>query len=170
MILNLGVIDIPYVDAPAAGSGKKPPKNPGRKVRPRPHKSHEAKYRSVTTGDVAQWLENQYHPMEHFFELHGDEIADDFANSLAGAIETFFMGGPANLDVYGGATSKIEDRFKQMLSNRELDSLGYPGIPTAAAQAGVSHRHKSGYTKGKVPRPSFIDTGLYQASFKAWIE
>ncbi len=163
-VLHLGVIDIPYVEpAPAPKKVAKA----GR--RPRPHKAHSAKYGHVTTGDVASFLENRYHVMELFWELHQDAIADDFANSISGSIETFLMGGPANLDVMGSATSQLEDRFKQMLSMRELDSLGYPGIPTEAAKAGVSHRHKSGFTKNRTPRPSFIDTGLFQASFKAWV-
>jgi hypothetical protein len=163
-ILHLGVIDIPYVEAPAA-----PKKIAKAGRRPRPHKKHAAKYGNVTTGDVAGFIENRYHVMEIFWELHQDAIAADFENSISGAIETLLMGGPANLDVMGTATSQLEDRFKQMLSGRELDTLGYPGIPTAAAEAGVSHRHKSGFTKNRTPRPSFIDTGLYQASFKSWV-
>lgn len=79
------------------------------------------------------------------------------------------MGAPVSLDPFGSATSKIEDRFKQMLSTRELDSLGFPGIPTAAAQRGVNHRFKHPYKK-RAARPSFIDTGTFQASAKAWVE
>lgn len=163
LTLHLGVIDIPYVEPPSA---PKRVAKAGR--RPRPHKSQSAKYGNLTTGDVAGFLENRYHVMELFWQLHEQEVADDFANSLSGALETFLMGGPANIDVMGTATSKLEDRFKQMLSQRELDNLGYPGIPTEAAQAGVSHRFKDPYKK-RPPRPSFIDTGLYQASFKAWV-
>lgn len=166
MILNLGVVDFPYVAPPAA---RKAPKDPARR-RPRPHKSHEGKYGNITTGDVALILESRYHVMELFWELHGDEIGEDMVNSVSGALETFLMGGPADVDVAGTATSSIEHRFRQMLSLRELDSVGYPGIPTAAAEAGVSHRHKSGFTKNRTPRPSFLDTGLYSASFRAWVE
>ena len=108
--------------------------------------------------------------MQHFWQIHGQEVADDLAESLSGSIETFLMGGPISLDPTGTATSKIEDRFKQMLSMRELDAIGYPGIPTAAAQAGVSHRFKSGFNKNKAPRPSFVDTGLFSSSFRAWVE
>jgi hypothetical protein len=162
--LHLGVIDIPYVEPPSA---PKKVRKAGR--RPWPHKSQAAKYGNTTTGDVAGWLENRYHVMEIYYELHQAKIADDFANSVSGSLETFLMGGPANLDVMGTVASQIEDGFKQMLSGRELDSLGVPGIPTAAAQAGKSSRFKSGFNKTRSPRPSFIDTGLYQASFKAWV-
>ncbi len=164
--LNLGVVDLPYVEQQQPGTKVR---KAGRGGRPRPHKAHAAKFSNSTTGDVAEILEARYHVMEHFWELHKEEVAEDFADSLSGALETFLMGGPANLNVYGTATSKLEDRFKQMLSQRELDTIGYPGIPTAAAQAGVSHRFKRPYAK-RAARPSFVDTGLYAASFKSWVE
>lgn len=162
MILHLGVIDLPYVEAPAPGqrSGKR---------RPGPHKRHARRYANKTTGDVAEILEGRYHVMEHFSELHSDEIVEAIEGSLQGAVESLLMGGPPQLDAFGAGTSKIEDAFKQMLSQRELDGLGYPGIPTAAAESGVSHRRKRAYVK-RDSRPSFVDTSLYQSSFKAWID
>jgi hypothetical protein len=166
MILNLGVVDVSYGAGPAAPKRvAKASKNP----RPRARKSG-AGAAPVTTGDVAQWLENRYHVVEHFWELHGQEVADDFADSLSGSLESFLMGAPADLNPYGTALSKTEDRFRQMLSLRELDQLGYPGIPTMAAKRGVSSRHKSGFTKNRQPRPSFLDSGLYSRSFTAWVE
>ena len=152
-ILNLGVIDLPYTAPPQRGGKRR--KSP--------------QTRNITTGDVAEILEAKYHVMELFWQLHQGDVAADFEESLSGAMETFFMGGPANLDVFGMATSKIEDRFKQMLAMKELDALGYPGIPTRAAMLGHSHRFKHPY-KRRAPRPSFVDTGQYQASFKAWVE
>lgn len=162
-IIVLGVVDVPY-NLPPSANGK-----PARKAskRPRPHKSHAAKYGNMTTGDVAEILEAKYHVMEHFWTLHEAQIASDLEESLSGALETFLMDGPIAATGFESALSKMEDNFKQMLSQRELDMLGYPGIPTAAAMAGVSHRFKRPYAK-RPPRPSFIDTGLYQASFKAW--
>ena len=153
-ILHLGVIDLPYVEVPAKPSRR----------RKKPKGS-----RSMTTGDVAEILEHRYHVMELFWQLHEQENVIDLEESLAGSIEGFIMGAPVSLDPFGSATSKIEDRFKQMLSTRELDSLGFPGIPTAAAQRGVNHRLKRPYKK-RAARPSFIDRGLYQSSFKSWVE
>lgn len=162
MILHLGVIDLPYVEAPAPGqrSGKR---------RPGPNKRYAKRYSNKTTGDVAELLEAKYHVMEHFYQLHEDDVVKAIGESLQGAVESLLMGGPPTLDAFGGATSKIEDLFKQMLSRRELDAIGYPGVPTAAAEAGVSHRFKRAYVK-RDARPSFIDTSLYQSSFKAWID
>ncbi len=155
MILHLGVVDVPYVAKPSSWQTK-------------PTSG------TVTTGDVAGWLENRYHVMEIFYEEKQADIAGDLELSVSGAIESFIMGAPAQLDPFGGATSKIEDRFKQFLSQGEIERLSYPGIPTQAsldrrAGKGRSSRFKR---KGKTSKtgPSFIDTGLYQASFKSWID
>lgn len=166
-VLHLGVIDVPY--APPAPTSKPPPKNPGRKSKIGPHRAHAQKYQNVTTGDVAGFLENRYHIMEHFWELHQDEIVDYLTDSLQDTIDNLAMGAPLTIDPYGAATSKIEDAFKKMLSQKELEGLGYPGIPTAAAERGVSHRFARPYVR-RAPRPSFIDTGTLQASFKAWLD
>jgi len=48
-----------------------------------------------------------------------------------------------------------------------METLGYPGVPTRAALMGVNSRLKK--RRGK-RRPSFRDTGLYQASFMAWVD
>jgi hypothetical protein len=65
----------------------------------------------------------------------------------------------------GQATSKIERRFKEFLTNKEMD--GQPGVPTKAALAGRSKRFKRAYAK-RPSRPSFVDTGLYRGAFKSW--
>jgi hypothetical protein len=137
--LHLGVVDVPYAHS----------------------------RRGVSTGDVATWLENRYHVFEHYWNLHQHDIAKHIETSLAGTITSLLAGAPPSIDPFGSAVSHIEDGFKQMLSTKELDRLGYPGIPTLAAQEGVSHRFKNPY-KHRPPRPSFIDTGLYQSSAKAW--
>lgn len=149
MKLHLGVLDVPY-----AGEVRAP--------------GSKAASGTQTTGDVATWLENKYHPMEHFWQIHGQQVADDVAGGLAGALESMLMGAPATLDPFGTAMSKTEERFKDMLSTGELERIGYPGLPTEAAKKRRSLRFKS--KKKKTARPSLIDTGLYQASFKSWID
>ena len=109
--------------------------------------------------------------MEIFAEAKGDKIAAALEDSLAGAVESAFMGA-ANMNSYdptGKAMTDIEDAFKMFLSSQEIEKLGYPGVPTQAAQDGVNHRLKHPYRK-RAARPSFVDTGLYQSSFKAWID
>lgn len=148
--LHLGVSDVPYSQSKA------------RKKSPRAS--------TVTTGDVAGWLEDEYHILEHFWQQHSPDVAADVENSLRGAVETMFMGGPVNFDPFGGATSEIEKRMKLFISTQEIELLGYPGIPTQAALRGVNHRKKHPYSKKNKRRPSFIDTGLMESSYKAWAD
>lgn len=145
--LHLGVIDLPYSNVVVRKKGKTP---------------------NATTGDVADILEAKYHVMEHFSELHGDDIALFMADALAGSLETLAMGGPAG-DPFATAAGQTESLFKTFLATKTLERYGYPGVPTKAALKGVNHRFKHPYAK-RDPRPSFIDTGLYQSSFKAWVD
>lgn len=140
LTLHLGVYDIPYAD-----------KN------------------GLTTGEVAQYLEDKYHPMEVFYELHKDQIAEGLAENMQGALESMLMGAPPSVvakSAQGGLT-KVDNLFKKFLSNREMEGLGIPGVPTQAALDGVNHRLKK--KRGR-RRPSFIDTGQYQASFHATVD
>ena len=152
-ILHLGVIDVPYVQAP-----------------PKPGRGRRRKVTAgtVTTGDVATWLENKYHVMEIYVETHlDDQIVPAIEDSLQGALENVLMGAPLTVDPFGAAAAAVEDGFKKFLSASEIETLGYPGIPTQAALKGVNPRLK---LKRGPRRPSFIATGLYQASEKAWVD
>ncbi len=120
-----------------------------------------------STGDVAEILESKYHIMEVFYQQHKEDVAADLENSISGALENMMAGSPPPNKPFGSAEAAIEDRFKKFLGDAEMDALGYPGVPTGAALRGVSHRMK--INKGS-PRPSFIDTGLYQSSMVCWID
>ena len=124
----------------------------------------------VTTGDVAGFLENRYHIMELFWETHHQEITDLLTESVAGHLENLLAGAPMLVEnPFMGGSEGIENLFRKFLSDREVENLGIPGVPTKAALEGVSARFKSGYNpKGR--RPSFIDTGLYEAAFRAWAD
>lgn len=148
--LHLGVIDVPYSQAR------------GRR--------RSAKAGSVTTGDVAGWLEDRYLILEHFWQAHSKDIAADLEKSIQGAVESLFMGAPIQHNPFGSGTSEIENRMKAFLSTQEIERIGFLGIPTQAALRGINHRKKHPYRKGNPRRPSFIDTGQMQASYKAWVE
>lgn len=154
--LHLGVMDVPYVRAPP--------------------KRRRAKTMAgeVTTGQVAEWLENKYHILEHFWQIHGKEAVADLELSLSGTLENLMMGSPLGSDPYAAAESSIEDRMKRFIIEGEMDALGYPGIPTKAARERASGRRRSSRFKrrrGTGARPvSFYDSGLYQSSLKAWVE
>ena len=138
-ILHLGVTEMPY-----AHGGK-------------------------TTGDVAEILEDKYHIFEHFWQLHQAPIVGQMSAAIVGAFESVMTGAVPPNDPHAAATTEIEKMFNVFLDQREMDSLGYPGIPTAASLAGVNHRLKHPYRKRNKSRPSFVDTGLLENSMRAWV-
>lgn len=152
MLLNLGVVDVPYAHQPPARGRRK--KRGGGAAR-------------ITTGDVADILEGRYHVMEHFAQIHQADVAAALEDGLAGALETLMMGGSPAASLFATAEGEIEESFKRMIETKELDRLGYPGVPTQASLDGRSSRFKR--RRGPA-RPSFVDTGLYVGSFKAWVE
>ncbi len=147
LTLTFGCVDIPYATPPSA-TGK------------------ATKAVTTTTGEVAGWLENKYHVMEHYYEAREKQITEALADSMAGALETLLAGGPADAPApFAEAESFIQNDFQQFMALDTLATLGYPGVPTKAALEGVNTRLKK--RKG-APRPSLIDTGLYVNSFKCW--
>ncbi len=168
MILNFGVIEQPY-STESYGAATKRRKiglaKRGKANAPRAKSSGGMK----TTGDVGKILEDKYHIMEIFYEETGAEtIAGLLENSLARTMESILHGGPATMRFSAQAESRIETVFRLWLGRRGLDGIE-PGVPTKAAQRGVNHRFLHPYAK-RAPRPSFIDTGLYQANMKVWTE
>lgn len=117
------------------------------------------------TTDVAKELEDRYNLTEIFW--------DKIENMVVGEIEVIYsdmleevMAGvayPKKAET-SELTEQIEDAFKTYL-DRETH-----GIKTLAAQRGVSYLLPHPYARGNPPRPSFIDTGLYRQSFRAWVE
>src|SRR5271167_741677 len=103
-VLHLGVLDQPYSFAPLPGK-RRPTKVAGG---------------TQTTGDVAQWLEDRYHVMEVFYELHAaDVVAPALEDSLQGALESILMGASASLDPLGSALGTIEDAFRTFIDSKE---------------------------------------------------
>lgn len=119
--------------------------------------------KSATTGQVAQILEDKYGVMTVFNEIHGQEIADDVASQLMGMLENIQAGAPMPTgDLF---FPKIDKAFRDYLNSGEWEQTS--GMPTKAALSGV----RSGkMKKDSKARPSFIDTGLYRASFRSWID
>jgi hypothetical protein len=123
----------------------------------------------LTTGDVAEILEAKYGVMEAFYKAHGQDIADALTDSLKGALESLMMG--QRTDPFGTAMGDIKREFSHFILSKEgVEHVGIPGVPTAAALAGVSHRLRHPYAKSNPRRPSFRDTGLYESSFLAWAD
>ena len=159
-------IDAPRAPPPLLGQqvGKHPTLNLG--VMVIPYRNATDKAESVTTGDVAQWLERRYRIMEVFVRVHHKVIENALAGSVEGALEALIM--KRRIKPFARGTAVIETRFKRFISSREVERVGIPGTPTHAALMGFSHRRKHPYARGP-RRPSFRDTGLYMSSFKAWV-
>lgn len=123
-----------------------------------------------TTTDVAADLEARYKIVETFWEMEEDNFVEVIEEAFADDIENVMQMGqvPKTGGISDKETDKIEKKFMQNLQSRKYDGV-LPGVPTTAAQRGVSHLHRHPYAK-RAPRPSFIDTGMYQRSFRAWVE
>jgi hypothetical protein len=128
-----------------------------------PYANHS---RSVTTADVARFLEDRYGVMHAFFRVHGEDVAKAIESGLIGALENLMMG--ASTDPWGRGMQAIERQFRDFILSREVERVGIAGVPTKAALMGVNHRFKHPYAR-RARRPSFRDTGLYTNSFRAWV-
>ena len=146
--LVLGVNDVAYADARNAATG------------------------ATTTGDVAEILEARFEVMGNFYRLKKGQIADALADAYGIAIQDLVNnrrgGDPAH-----GAAQKIETMFRSFLDANELQKLSFALTGLAISQAaadGINHRKKHPYAQQNKPRPAFIDTGLYRASFRAEVK
>jgi len=119
---------------------------------------------NTTTGDVAEYLEEKYQIMQTFFDRYSNDIADLMANDMAASLENMMAGAPPAKDPLAESMSRIHDLFVAFLDNTEMNGL--PGVPTRRSLEGISRRFKN---KKGPPRPSFIDTGTYQAAMRAWV-
>lgn len=153
MELELGVVKTTYED----GSGK-------------------------TTVDVAKILEAKYNVMGTFYYAREGKIAEWLAQSARNAIRELSHG-RVKENIFADAENKIEESFRDFLDAGEMATI-FSGLTeseaayfiastggfTGAAEAGVRHRFLHPYASSNKPRPAFIDTGLYQSSFRAWME
>ena len=119
----------------------------------------------TTTGFVAEILEGNYHVMQVFFELHGEEIADSVAAELMGAMETSKINGQMNLREL--VVPEIHALFAEYLETGEY--VATSGVTVEAAENGYRSSHKSVTANNKGPRAAFIDTHLYKDSMEGWI-
>jgi hypothetical protein len=146
LTLHLGVTEIPYSQS-------------GGKTKTTPNE---------TTGDVADILEAKYGIMQFFFDHHAAEIAKVLEEGLAGSFESLLSGAPPRRDPFMSGVSKVEAMFRQFLERAEMNGQ-VAGVPTKASLKGVSHRFKHPSAK-RGARPSFIDTALFEQSFRSWVD
>jgi hypothetical protein len=163
--LNLGVIDVPYDDREPRKSSRPPKRGKAGKGA----KATKAKKSSntSTTVDVATILEDKYGVMGVFYDQNRDLIAGAIMHGLEGALEDLYAGATVH-NPFSGVDQEISEGFRVWLMSGEIETMGVEGVPTQAAIERRSLRFKS--RKGPEQRPSFIDTGTYELSFRAWVE
>lgn len=173
LVLHLGVVDIPYsaerreVEAGAKRVKRYLAKGNGKDKAPPTSGENNS---DMTTGDVAEILEDKYSVMEYFWEKHGVEVVRAMEEEMAVALQSMLDGFPLPPEPFAEAMGKAQIMFQEFLNTSEMNELLGNGPGTGAARKGVNHRLKHPYAKGNPPRPPFIDTGLFQASFRAWVE
>lgn len=118
------------------------------------------------TFDLATLLEEKYGLFSAYAERHGQDIADELAQSVSDAI-TLVAAGRTKGNPFRDGEEAITAGFKRFLDSREIETMGIPGVPTAAALMGKSARRKR--TRGP-RRPSFIDSGTLRINFRSWVE
>lgn len=134
-------------------------------------RSHQVYGAGKSTGEVAKDLETKYHIVELFWEMEEGNFVTMLEEVFAEDLEEIMQMQKLTKKTKGisvAETDKIEEKFRQNLSQRKYD--GQPGIPTTASLRGVSHLRSQPYSRRNPPRASFIDTGMYQRSFRAWVE
>jgi len=147
-------------------------------------------YGNTTTGTVGDELEKRYGLFSMFYNNYKDNIVDLVSNDAAIGIEKLLKGeSPTIANTFAVSGEEITDKMHKFITSQEVERVaagyGEQGIPTQAALDGTSYRFEKGvtakrYVKGKfgkgkqvtkrAPRPSFIYSGVFEASLKGWIE
>jgi hypothetical protein len=137
-----------------------------------PTRTHTAYGAGKTTGQVSKELEERYKIVEEFWKFEEDNFVELLEEAFAEDLEDVLQMKKLTKQTKGISvkeTDAIEARFRQNLSARRYDGV-ISGVPTLAAQRGVSHMRAQPYSRKNSPRPSFIDTGMYSRSFRAWVK
>jgi hypothetical protein len=109
-----------------------------------------------TSREVAKELEDRYKIVEEFWNLEEDNFVEILEDAFAEDIEEVMtMKKPSRKGVSFKGTDLLEARFRRNLALGRYDNI-ISGVPTTAAKRGH--------------RPSFIVTGTYLQSFRAWLE
>ena len=123
-------------------------------ITPTRRKFQTGKYgKGTSSAQVAEMLEEFYGILESFVEEEST-ISDVLEDEFADRIDSVMAGVPYDKSNMDKRLKGVEEAFKTMLNMEMLHTRGR--VPTAAAQ--------------RENRKSFIRTGLYRSSFRAWVE
>ncbi len=179
MKLVMGVVDVAYSDANSGGAT-----TTGEVAQILEDKYHVMETFLVTREEkIAEWLADSMgnaiadlvsggRPNRDPFHDAMKDIEAEFrsfldANEMAHLVAGLSEGESAAFDwsrtFNSAANQGVSHRFKDV-NNRAIKG----GKLLSAAMAGKLGKRTQARARG--PRPAFIDTGLYQASFIAWVE
>ena len=130
----------------------------------------------ITSYGLGKILEEKYTLFSSYVEMHHKDIENELCEALVGAFETYQATGHIAKQPFDAAGQELSLGLKQFIYKEELAGK-VAGVPTQAALEGVTTRKvgrgkKSKFkrTKTGVRRPSFIDSGIFEASTKVWID
>jgi hypothetical protein len=161
--LHLGFVSTPYMSDTIAA--------PMRSARTEEARKKRRSFKKTMTAEkVSGILESSYNIVNQFSEKYGEEIGEIIRDGVELSIIDILPGGDREykpisnrmIQYMKPKTREIEKLFREFLDNEEAEGSG---IPTKAAMLGVRRGRKRG---GR--RPSFVDTGIYRASFRAWAD
>lgn len=137
-----------------------------------------------TSYTVGVDLEKNYALFSSFYDAHQQEIADLIAEDIA-RFGINVANGSIPSDPFAETGSEVTEKLHKFITTREVESVAKPifplVVPTLAAQEGLTLRTSKGrsirkYRKGMStkevkgsPRPSFMYSGIFEASLKGWV-
>lgn len=120
----------------------------------------------TTTGKVARILEDQYHVMETFYELHRKAVDAAVADAFKQAVDAVGAGREPALKL---GISRIKMLFSEFIDSGEWEHVSGQRIEAAHHRHRI--KHKDGSTEmSRSSDRAFVRTGQYRDSFRAWIE
>jgi hypothetical protein len=153
IIFHMGFLNTPYTKQNIAA-----PVRAAKAVRAQPRRGFT---KTMTAEDVGDILENKYNILEVFSQIHGEEIMElaheSFTDVIVKTLSEYRK--PVSqrmVDYMQPKTREVEKMFKSFIRMEEMN--GIPGVPTNASITGKGRRSRRA-------GPSFIDTGIYLASF-----
>lgn len=166
IVLHMGFINTPYTKEAKARPATAA-KMEGRRARKRGFS------KTMTAEKVANILEAKYNIIEMFQQINDTEISHLLKEGFAEVAEQMLNKPKASTsaslkNMMRPYTHEIQNLFRKFLDDEEMAGM-VPGVPTKAALSGVRHGRGSKTRRG-YQRPSFIDTGIYRASFRAWVD
>jgi hypothetical protein len=119
-----------------------------------------------STSDTANTLEKQYKIFSTYVEFCNKEITQFIENEIVDLINAKIENKIVDTKFLEPTAKNIEVHFKYQIASQAIEQMGLRNVPTQAALRGYSWRQKK-FTGGR--RASFVDTGLFLNSIRAWV-